>query len=266
MSEYSIPTFQPAAISCSGPDGEKEERMNNNLLGSTLRHPAQALCLCGILLSGAAGAVTTWNEIGDAGSLPATAQSTTVTDQTFDEIKGTLTPSAGDAQDLYRIFITGGGDFSATTTGGVAFDTELFLLDANGKGVYSNDDTNTFLAPSILPANTALTPVAAGFYYLGITQCCNQPVSAGGPIFVGLGGGADHLIVGGPTGPGGASPITGYSGAFDQTPGGGAYTIFLTGAQLAPPPVSAVPEPETYALMLAGLASMCLWARRRRSH
>ena len=234
----------------------------NNLLGFALRHPAQTLCLWCLLLSGPAGAVTTFNEIGDAGNLPATAQTTTSIGQTFDEIRGTLTPEAGDGEDMYKIFITGGGDFSATTTGGLTFDSELFLLDASGKGVYSNDDTNTFLAPSVLPAHIALTPVAAGYYYLGITQCCDQPLSAGGPIFAGLGGGSDHLIVSGPTGPGGASPITGYSLVFDQRPGGGPYTIFLTGAHLAPPPV---PEPETYALMLAGLATMGLWARRRRS-
>jgi hypothetical protein len=234
----------------------------NTLFGFTLRHPAQALCLSGILLSGTAGAVTIFTEIGDAGNLPATAQTTTSTGQTFDEIQGTLSPTTGDGEDMYKIFITGGGDFSATTTGGIAFDSELFLLDANGKGVYSNDDTIGFLDPSVLPAHIALTPVAAGYYYLGITQCCDQPLSAGGAIFVGLGGGSDHLIVGGPTGPGGGSPITGYSHVFDQHPGGGPYTIFLTGATVAPPPV---PEPETYVLTLAGLALMGLWARRRRS-
>src|SRR5205085_10432802 len=32
---------------------------------------------------------------------------------------------------------------------------------------------------------------------------------------------------------------------------------------VAPPPVSAVPEPQTYALMLAGLAMLGVWARGR---
>ena len=36
------------------------------------------------------------------------------------------------------------------------------------------------------------------------------------------------------------------------------------GIGVAPPPIDAVPEPETYALMLAGLAAMGAVARRRR--
>jgi hypothetical protein len=57
--------------------------------------------------------------------------------------------------------------------------------------------------------------------------------------------------------------VTSFGGAFDQRPGGGAYTIFLTGAVLAP--TNPVPEPETYALMLAGLTVSGFMARRRKT-
>ena len=228
----------------------------------TLSKLAKSLSLFPFLVALCSANAATFNEVGDAGNLPSTAQTTTNTNETFNEIRGALSPTTGDGEDLFKIFINGGGDFSAKTIGGVAFDSELFLLDASGHGVYSNDDTTGFLTPSFLPPNTALTPLTAGFYYLGITQCCDQPLSAGGAIFAGLDGGSSHLIVGGPTGAGGNSPITGYSHVFDQTPGGGPYTIFLTGAQLAP--ALPVPEPQTYALVLAGLLAMSFKARSGR--
>lgn len=205
-----------------------------------------------------AHAVVIYREVGDAGELPATAQSTTDTTQAFDEIQGTLSPTRGDSVDMFRIFISGGGDFSAQTVGGVAFDSELFLFDSNGRGVYANDDTNGFLTPSVLPAHNALTPTAAGFYYLAISQCCHQPFSSGGAIFQDVDGGAGHLLLSGPTGPGGAFEVTSFGGGFDQNPGGGPYTIFLTGAFVAPvvPGTTGVPEPETLSLLLAGLLSV----------
>ena len=207
------------------------------------------------LLSNLAYGATVYNEVGDAGDSLATAQTTTNTMQTFDQIQGTLSPTAGDAVDMYKIFITGGGDFSAKTIGGVAFDSELYLFDSTGKGVYANDDTNGFLTPSVLPANNPLTPTVAGYYYLAISQCCDQPLSADGPIFQDVDGNQiTHELLSGPTGVGGASPLTSFSGGFDQGPGGGAYTIFLTGASLASG--GAVPEPSTWAMMLAGFAGL----------
>jgi len=71
--------------------------------------------------------------------------------------------------------------------------------------------------------------------------------------------GPSHRALSGPTGAGGALPVTGYAGGFVQTPGGGAYQIFLTGAH-----ASVVPEPDAFALMLAGLGMMSLLARHRR--
>lgn len=219
----------------------------------------KSLCLVPLIaLANAAHGVTIYTEVGDAGELPATAQTTTDTTQAFDEIKGTLTPASGDSVDMYKIYINGGGDFSAETIGGVGFDSELFLFDSSGKGVYANDDTTGFLTPSLLPAGNALTPGVAGYYYLAISQCCHQPFSSGGAIFEDVDGGSGHLLLSGPTGAGGALPVTSFGGAFDQAPGGGAYTIFLTGATLAP----SIPEPSIFMLMLAGTASLSLVRRR----
>lgn len=217
-----------------------------------------------LLLLGRPSYATTFTELGDAGNLPGTAQVTSVVGL-LTEIDGTLSPANGDAQDMYLIHIGGGGTFSATTAGGVGFDSQLFLFDANGKGMYANDDV-VFrdFAPSTLPAGNPLTPITAGDYYLAITQCCSVPISSGGQIFTIAG--ANHRVVSGPTGAGGDSPVTGYSGGFVQFPTmGGSYRIFLTGAHLADTHAAAVPEPHTFALMLAGLGMIGLFSRHHRT-
>jgi len=75
-------------------------------------------------------------EIGDAGNLPGTAQDPGGV--------GPLTSIAGTAgggdEDMYKICITNPSAFSATTGAMADFDTQLFLFDSTGRGVYSNDD------------------------------------------------------------------------------------------------------------------------------
>jgi hypothetical protein len=217
-------------------------------------------CVLSLLLMGRPSQAATFTEIADAGNLPATAQITSAAGL-LTEIHGNLSPADGDGQDMYLIHIDGGGTFSATTLGGASFDTELFLFYANGKGVYANDDASGDFAPSKLPDNHVLTPITAGDYYLAITQCCSVPVSNDGQIFTIAG--PNHRALSGPTGPGGALPITGYSGGFVQTPGGGSYQIFLTGAHASVVQASVVPEPGAFALMLAGLGMMGLLAGHR---
>lgn len=173
----------------------------------------------------------TLSETTDAGDTlgTATAANTQPAGTLLASISGLI--SEEDA-DLYQIFLTGRQIFSATTENGASFDTQLFLFDANGFGVEANDDTDNSSYQSTLPEGN-LSPTTSGIYYLGISGNNYDPVSEGGLIF------SDSLIaVAGPTGPGGASPLSSF--ASDGFPtDSGEYTISLTGAQF----VDATPVP-----------------------
>src|SRR5215211_4233216 len=78
-------------------------------------------------------------ELTDAGDLPLTATEPGPPGP-LTSIEGNVS-SAADA-DMYKVCLTGGGDFSATTVGTNSdFDTQLFLFDSDGRGVYANDDS-----------------------------------------------------------------------------------------------------------------------------
>ena len=125
---------------------------------------------------------------------------------------------------MYQICLTGGGTFSAATVapGSATFDTQLFLFDSAGNGVYANDDSAGPGNRSLLPVG-GLSPAGGGTYYLAISAWDRDPVSGGGEIFPDT-----FAAVVGPTGPGGALSITGWNGEGFNT---GAYTIALTGAE-----------------------------------
>ena len=164
----------------------------------------------------AQGTVT---ENGDAGGLLSAAQ---VIPGAVDEITGTL--ATLDQEDLYRICLAGGQAFSASTEGSEIADTQLFLFDATGHGVYANDDNATSLQ-STLPAGTSLTPPQGGIYYLGVSSFDADPVSSAGPIFDGL------VLIDGvgyqvPAPPGGDQPLNDWT-LFGTYTGG--YRIQLTG-------------------------------------
>lgn len=166
------------------------------------------------------------------------------------------------AADLFQIYLTGDGTFSATTanTETNLFDTCLFLFDANGYGVFYNDnDPDVFGARSTLPAGGPLSLLAPGFYVLAVAPFGLFPESASGTIFPSILStpGYNSEAVSGPTGPGGARPLVGWTGTTVET---GTYTINLTGARFA----SVVPEPGTFVLIVAAAGpSLALWRRRR---
>jgi len=176
--------------------------------------------------AGVASAVTV-PESGDAGSLPSNAQATI---GAVDLITGQL--GSSDDEDMYRICLTGGKTFSATTNGSELGDPQLFLFDAAGRGVYANDDNGEppAFVQSTLPAGHPLTPNAGGTYYLAISSFRNVPVSQGGEIFAFVPPFVDSIL--GPVGPGGGSPVVDWNNQGFST---GSYRIALTGTRACLP-------------------------------
>ena len=186
-------------------------------------------------------AAITFNEIGDAGNLPAFSQAAGVV-PVLTTITGSIGSSTSTDADMFAISFSQAGTFSATTVGtpGTLDDTQLFLFRFPGQGVVANDDSNFTLRSRV---SSTVTP---GLYFLGISGFDVDPVSPGGLIFPSF----PFDAVFGPTGPGGGSAITGWQG-FGTT---GTYTIAL---DLQP-----VPEPGTFLLFGSALAGGA-WVRTR---
>lgn len=225
------------------------------------KHLTQSLgALAGaVLMSLAAGAAHAGPvaEGADAGQLLGSAQTFTGS-SAISAISGSLlTTSATDYADLFRVYLYAGSTFSATTAASAwntnNFDTALFLFDSTGHGVVANDDD-----PAAGPLSTITitkTVGASGFYYLGIAGAGYTPVSAGGSIFGDLKG-KDQV---GAVGLGGSGALNGWQSISNE---GGDYEVVLQGAYAN---VSAVPEPTTITMLMAGLGLVGVAARRRRS-
>jgi hypothetical protein len=190
-----------------------------------LRIPTALAILSLLSLAPVAGAA---DEQGDAGDLPATAQD--LTGAGVDTINGTIADATD--IDMFRVCVDGGATFSASSVGGTAVDTQLFLFDSSGRGVYANDDERDGVIQSLLPAGHPLTPRTPGEYYLAVGAYNLDPLGADQPIF------SPGTGVVGPAGPGGGEPISGWGGR----PGGpGPYTLVLTGARCEPVPDTTPP-------------------------
>lgn len=190
-----------------------------------------------------------WGEGGDAGSLPGTAQPVTGGGGPLTKIIGDLhgpssMPGRGtdDYQDMYLINICDPLMFRATTLpnldGFANFDPSLWLFNADGTGLIANLDAapgepNSFMLNEATDGTGAilLTP---GLYYLAISGAGSIPLAGPGslPIF-------DFAFPGevsGPDGPGGLSPISGWTEPGDW----GHYEIALQGVcTLVPAPGAA---------------------------
>ncbi len=219
----------------------------------------------------------TWAKTGSPGNLPATAQVTQGAGA-LQEIIGVFTYTTTGSErnvanvsnpDLFEILIDGSSPFSATTFGQPSniYNPQLFLFDATGAGVYSNDDASVDTTSALIAPTTAPTP---GLYYLGIATAGVVPRSgtgAGFDIFPNTvddtSGNVGFTGLNGPK-PGATGPLTNWflSGSDVDT---GYYGIALTGASYAAP--AAVPEASTavsFGLpVLLGLALLAVQARRR---
>lgn len=129
-----------------------------------------------VVNSGSISGINSVKENGDAGALPNTAQLINNSAAPPKAISGNLTEND---VDLYEIYLPGGESFQATTVRGSSVDTQLFLFDGNGKGIYSNDDSSGGLQ-STIPEGNSFIPPAPGTYYLGITSFGNNATNANG--------------------------------------------------------------------------------------
>ncbi len=173
---------------------------------------------------------------------------------------------------MYKIDIVNPLDFSAqtvpVTSSGVP-DTELFLFDSNGIGVYGNDDASGSSALSCLPSadsgnpcfssRNGLGPTAPGIYYLAITRSMNLPMSDLGYIFSFATFSTD--VVGPDTTMGGADAVTGWDGGVNTSPDFSLtqYDIIITDS----PATTATPEPATLPLLTAAVAAFAFFRRKQ---
>jgi hypothetical protein len=119
-----------------------------------------------LLVQGAVPAFADMVAAADAGSLPSSAQDLSG-DLSLTEITGTLDYPLGVS--MFKIDIANPLDFSAQTVG-VAFgvpDTELFLFDSSGLGVYLNDDASGSDTLSCLPSADSGNPCSSSRNGLG---------------------------------------------------------------------------------------------------
>jgi hypothetical protein len=143
-----------------------------------LTRTAATAAIAAILLALAPSAFAA-SESGDAGSLPSTAQDLGAGAVT--QILGSFTGGAD--VDVYRVCLTDGASFSASTVAPMSLDTQLFLFDADGLGVYANDDASIGVRGSRLPDHHRFSPTSGGEYFIGLSSFNNDPRSATGEIF-----------------------------------------------------------------------------------
>ena len=202
-----------------------------------------------------------WTEVGDAGQLLSTAQEPTGDDR-LRNIYGTI--STNNDVDLYRLYISNPDTFSATvnSTSG-ELDSAIALFNEGGYALYANDDAMLGTRNAGLPAGNVHGPQAPGWYHLAVVALGTPPVSGDGftpdhYIFPNVSSPYTQILTA--TGPGGASSLTGWAQLEDTVTINEEYRLRLSGVT-----VSAVPEPETYAMLLAGLGLIGTMVRRRKS-
>ncbi len=199
-----------------------------------------------VLIACAAMAGPEWEEPpgNDAGKFPIDAQ-IPVGGGPMAAIKGILQGDplalgSSDFQDMYKIRICDPVNFRAEAKAQIgfpAFNTQLWLFRADGRGMLANDDDTSGIGGtlSVLPntANdgTGVTVTAPGIYYLAISGFNSDADADPGisfPIFNAL----TFTEVSGPDGAGGSFPIVDWEPAAGAT---GRYRILLRGVAFCCP-------------------------------
>lgn len=160
-------------------------------------------------------AMAQWNEQGDAGELPGTAQSP-VGAGALTSISGSCT--TGTDVDMYCIHID--GDAYVANTCSVTWDTQLWLFRSDGVGLAHNDD-NCGQGP--LQSGLAFIQPGAGDYLLAISRFDRDPANAGGSEIWADVPYEDETP---PDGPGAPGPVVSWVGSAGPA---GAYRIDLLG-------------------------------------
>jgi hypothetical protein len=190
-----------------------------------------------LAMAGSLASAISFQETGDAGDLPSTSQAI-LGSGALTSFSGMIN-SATDV-DMYRIQVNATMPVLLQVASLTTIDAQLFIFDNSGFAVLANDDLPTSLDASIT-AN-----LAPGLYYVAVSAWDRDPVDANGAkLFTDAAGELQMPIAG-------VGAVAGWVGL-----GGiGSYTINATN-------VAAIPEPQTYGLMLAGLAVVGCAARRR---
>lgn len=171
-------------------------------------------------------------ESGDTGQTLATAHTVNMTNQIVGSVdQGTA--------DLY-LFFWRGGDFHVNTNIS-GFDTQLFLFNSAGQGLWANDDGGAGFG-LLSQINATLSQ---GYYYIGVSGYNLDPYSAAGLIFPTSPFTDQH-------GPMNNSPLTHWAGGS----GGGNYWLNFR---------TEVSEPSLITMLGLGLVVLGFAVRRRKA-
>jgi hypothetical protein len=175
-------------------------------------------------------------EIGDAGETLGTAQAV---GSGVTTIIGNIVNQNADLFSFYW----NGGALTLDTVGSSA-DTQLFLFNSLGQGVWANDQAEPFPSSRIVDA-----ALAAGQYYIGLSVFDYDPYSSLGLMF-------PSAPFTGQFGPLNSAPLDHWAPFSGHLSGAGDYVINFSSA-------TAVPEPPI--LLLLGSALLAMGYSRRRA-